>query len=405
MPLRAGRRTAGRAGGVGSQWNLAPAAGRAFPDEKAPGGPDRPSAEHAHGLRGHDRTDDAAERARDACLRTGRQCSGRRRALEQAAKARTAARQYGEDLTGPAEDGAVHERNARGAAGIVHREARLERVGAVEHHVGAAQKLRRRRGAKPHRPDVDVDERTEPREPLRRHFHLEAAHVAGAIENLPRQIRRLHAIVVHEHEAQGKARRPGLFAEQQRRGAAEPTHSQDDGGAGHPVPSRLNSRSPVVTRARPPSPVARRPAMAEAWDTRSPASLASPARAWPQEARETALRSTETGRSASRGSPGSSSSPATSAMPRAPGSARRTAIKAARAPAGANTARAVAASAAISAPRLRSMAAAASSPSSGGRSVPPRADARALASSADSRTSNPAPSSRNVSRASWVAMP
>ena len=97
--------------------------------------------------------------------------------------------------------------------------------------------------------------------------------------------------------------------------------------------------------------------MAEAWEARSPPSRASAARAWAQDARETTLRSTDAGRSATRGSPGSSLSPATSATPRAPGNARNAAMIAARVPAGAKIAGTAPASAASSGPRLRSTAA------------------------------------------------
>ena len=173
----------------------------------------------------------------------------------------------------------MDERDAGCAACVIDREARLEGVGAIDDDVGAPHQLAGRRGVEPDGPRDDFDAASEFREALCRHLDLEIADVRGSKEDLPGEIRRLDAIVVDEHQPQGKGRGGRFFAEPERSGATEPAHSEDDRGPGHAAPSRLNSRSPVVTRASPPCSAARKPAMADAWEARTPASRARLARA------------------------------------------------------------------------------------------------------------------------------
>src|SRR3954468_6585370 len=414
MPNGAGGRAAGRRARIAGDGDSALPAARPLPDVEAAGRLADLATQDPRGKSGHGRPDDAAKRRQDSRLRAGRKGPRWRRSFEQAAQARTHPGEDGEELAAPAEHRAVHQGDSAVAAGVVGGEARLEGIGSVQDDVRSTEKLRGSRCPESHGPGYDLDPWSTLREAPPGRLHLQAADVVFAVEDLARQVGALDAIVVDEQEPQGKAGHPGLFTKEKRGGAAKPSHSEDDGSLRHARASRLNSRSPLEMRARPPSAAARNAAAAEACEASTPVSRASPVRARAQRARGTGLRSTEPGKSTSRGSPGSSSSAATSAMPRAPGSApgatsarprdpgsaRRAATRAARAPAGAITARTFPASRTSSGPSVRSMALAAASPSSAGSTVSRRDAARAKASAADAQSSTSAPKSRSVSRVS-----
>src|SRR3954469_14460414 len=400
MPNGAGGRAAGRTARIKGDGDSALPAARPLPDGEAAAPPGGVATQDSRRNSRHGGPDNPAKRRQDSRLGAGRKRARRGRSFEQAPQARTDTREDGEEGAAPAEHRAVHQGDFAVAAGVVGGEARLEGIGSVEDDVGSAEKLRGSRCLESHRAGYDLDPRGRVRQAPPRRHHLQAADVVFAVEDLARQGGAFDAVVVDEEEPQGKPGHPGLFTKEKRGGAAEPSHSEDDGSLRHARASRLHSRSPLEMRARPPSAAARNAAAAEACEASTPVSRASPVRARAQRARGTGLRSTEPGKSTSRGSPGSSSSAATSAMPRDPGSARRAATRAARAPAGAITARTFPASRTSSGPSVRSMALAAASPSSAGSTVSRRDAARAKASAADAQSSTSAPKSRSVSRVS-----
>src|SRR5229473_2063510 len=309
---------AGGAKGIALQGERALAAAQGVP--AAQNARFGPPAQHRHGGAGHGGADEAAEGRGDARFGAGGERAWGWWTFEETAQARRPAGEDGDELAGPAEGGAVHQRDAAPDRLVVGVEAGCEIVGSVEDDVGSVEQLARRGR-------LESRDARHGAQSARGHLRLEGAHVGVAEEDLAGEVRALDAVGVDQHQPQLAL---AFFGERERRGAAETSHSEDDGGL-HGAPSRLNSRSPAaVTSAMAPGiSRATSAAAALACDARTPVSRASLRRASAASARligRTSLKSLARGRS------GISWSAATSAILRP-----LLESSAARAPAGATT--------------------------------------------------------------------
>src|SRR5882762_10420393 len=126
-------------------------------------------------------------------------------------------------------------------AGDLLQDADVLLVGAVEEHIGVLEQISGSRGLEP-------DDARLASHALRGDLRFRAAEIAVPVEDLAGEVRALDAIGVDDHQSQVEL----LLGQRERRGAAEPTRTEQHGGL-HGGASSENSRSPgAVTMATPP---------------------------------------------------------------------------------------------------------------------------------------------------------